>query len=151
MPLLPSKKEEKEDEKEVEKVEYTIYKKILLIVCQAFKLIKTWRESENPEDLPLDNVALDMIANKKARLNHLGNEASNDFIFKFEAIVGQIQYWKDDAVVLPEWAQKKDAGVHFVIKVVDVLNSFQSVRQEPQVTDYQSDTSEDSSLDKDKV
>jgi hypothetical protein len=49
MPLLPSKKEEKEDEKEVEKVEYTIYKKILLIVYQAFKLIKTWRESENPE------------------------------------------------------------------------------------------------------
>jgi len=88
---------------------------------------------------------------KKARLNHLGNEASNDFIFKIEAIVGQIQYWKDDAVVLPEWAQKKDAGVHFVIKVVDVLNSFQSVRQEPQVTDYQSETSEDSSLDKDKV
>ena len=102
MPLLPSKKEEKEDEKEVEKVEYTIYKKILLIVYQAFKLIKTWRESENPEDLPLDNVALDMIANKKARLNHLGNEASNDFILKFEAIVGQIQYGKDDAVVLPE-------------------------------------------------
>jgi hypothetical protein len=65
MPLLPPKKEEKEDEKEEEKVEYTIYKKILLIVCQAFKLIKTWRESENPEDLPLDNVALDMIAKKR--------------------------------------------------------------------------------------
>jgi hypothetical protein len=43
-----------------------------------------------------------MIAKKKARLNHLGNEASNDFILEFEANVGQIQYGKDDAVVLPE-------------------------------------------------
>jgi hypothetical protein len=72
----------------------------------------------------LDNVALDMIANTKARLNHLGNEASNDLILKFEAIVGQIQYGKDDAVVLPERAQKKDARVHLVIKEVDAWNSF---------------------------
>ena len=43
MPLLPPKKEEKEDEKEEEKVEFTIYKKILLINRQAFKLVKTWQ------------------------------------------------------------------------------------------------------------
>jgi hypothetical protein len=35
----PPKKEEKEEEK----VEYTIYKKILLINRQAFKLVKTWQ------------------------------------------------------------------------------------------------------------
>jgi hypothetical protein len=39
----PPKKEEKEEEKEEEKVEYTIYKKILLIIRQAFKLVKTWQ------------------------------------------------------------------------------------------------------------
>jgi len=104
--------------------QYTIYKKIMLIVRQAFMCIKTRRQSENPDDLPLDNVALDMNANTKARLNHLSNEASNDFIFTFEAIAGQIQYGKDDPVVLPERAQKKDARVHFVIEQVDVWNSF---------------------------
>jgi hypothetical protein len=53
-----------------------------------------------------------------------GNEACNDFILRFDAIAGQIQFGKDDSVVLPEQGQKKDARVHFVSGQVNVWNSF---------------------------